>query len=376
MRCMKNSIIALTGFVLFCLQCVSFAEQEELAFVRVHNGHLYRGNKCLRLWGMNIQGPNAPGQSDYVRVDANVKRLKALGFNAVRLWGGNVFCEVKNGKRVYHRYAKGDGSPLDLMDYCIARLKENGFIIWLTWFDYASVTPGDADLVKDPNTRQEWMEAVKQLQKPEYGKGRGLIFYFDHRAKKAFKDHISKVLNHFNQYTGLAVKDDPVFGIYELANELQFMDNMLGVKGKTGWGHSSVEEILPPFFVQELRQAWNEFLRQRYGSDEALLKSWGKLDEGESLVRGAVKLQPTYETARNYPEQRGRDIVDFYRHLFVETCGEFVKHIRKQGKVVPLCPSSSTPLPAFTDCTSLTATLLAMPLLTATIGHSKLMRSD
>ena len=313
----------------FSLQYFSFSQQEP-EFVHVENGHLYRGKKRLTLWGINIHGPTATSM-DYSRIDSNVQRLKALGFNAVRLWGGGAFCDVKDGKRVYYNYVKGDRSPLDFMDYSISKLKENGFTIWLTWFDYAVVTPEDVDLVKDPKTSQQWIEAVKQLKKPEYSNGRALIFYFDERAKQVFKDHISKVLNHVNQYTGLAIKDDPVFGIYEIANELQFIDRMLGFKGKLGFGHSSVEEILPPFFLNELREKWNKFLREKYGSDKGILKAWGKLDSGESVEDDTVKLQPTYQTASQYPEQRGRDIVEFYHNLYVGTCKELVEHIRKQG---------------------------------------------
>lgn len=325
--CSLGCLLVVVGYDAF----VWAQPKPQAPFVQVRDGHLYRGEERIRLWGVNIHGPGARG-SDYGKVDANVRRIRVMGFNAVRLWGGRAFLEVRDDKRIYRTYTKGDRSWLDVMDYCIARLKEEGLVIWLTWFDYHTVTPGDADLIDDPATKEEWIRAVKALEKPQYRRGRQLIFYFDPRAKAAFKEHITKVLNHINQYTGLAIKDDPVFAIYELDNETQFMDNMLGIKGKAGWGHSSVEEILPPFFVEEVRRQWNEFLRRKHGTGDALRKTWGGLRKGESLKRGTVQLQPTYATAKEYPEARGSDIVTFYRQLFVSTCREITRHIHQQGK--------------------------------------------
>lgn len=54
-------------------------------YVRVRDGYLFRRGKRLRLWGINIQGPTSA--KDYSLIDANVERIKSMGFNAVRLWG-------------------------------------------------------------------------------------------------------------------------------------------------------------------------------------------------------------------------------------------------------------------------------------------------
>lgn len=301
------------------------------AYVVVRDGHLFRYGERLRLWGINIQGPNLKGHSSYAKIDANIQRIQSMGFNAVRLWGGKALAEWKDGTRIYHTYTKGDGSPLDLMDYTVARLKEKDFIIWLTWFNHRTLIPGDADLVSDPATRTRWQEAVRELQNPKYKLGRGLVFYFNARAKAAFREHITRVLNHRNQWTGVAIKDEPAIGIYELDNELQFIDNMLGIKGKTGWGHASIEEILPPFFAMELKQQWNEYLRKKYRTGKGLQVAWGRLEPGENLEGAAVSLQPTYATARNYPQARGADVLNFYHQLYVDTCRELVRHIRSSG---------------------------------------------
>ena len=301
------------------------------AYVQVRDGHLSRNGQRVRLWGMNIHGPDLTGRSSHSKVHASVERLQAMGFNAVRLWGGRALVEVKDEKRIQHTYRKGDGSALDLMDYAIARLKEKGFIIWLTWFGYHALTPEDAGIVTEAATRTRWMQAVRELQEPQYKLGKRLVFYFDPRAREIFKRHIGIILSHKNQWTGLALKDEPVIGVYELDNELQFMDNMMGIKGKAGYGHADVEDVLPPFFVEELQKQWHSFLRRKYGTDESLRAAWGSMNTGESLSAGTVLLQPTYATAAKYPASRGSDIVAFYRQLFVETSQELVRHIRSFG---------------------------------------------
>ncbi|HID72740.1 TPA: hypothetical protein EYP38_02255, partial [Candidatus Micrarchaeota archaeon] len=128
-----------------------------------------------------------------------------------------------------------------------------------------------------------------------------------------------------------------MFAVLELDNELQFMDNMLGLKGKVkGWGHEHIREILPDFFYRELVALWNEFLRRKYGSQERLLSAWGRMDEGESLDEGTVDLQPCYANADKYPKERGEDIVKFYRQLFWKAASEFVSLIRELGCKVPV----------------------------------------
>ncbi|MGH7829460.1 MAG: hypothetical protein ACREP8_04725, partial [Candidatus Binatia bacterium] len=299
--------------------------------MQVRDGHLFRHGKRLRLWGINIQGPNLKGRSNYAKIDANIQRIQSMGFNAVRLGGGRALVESKNGTRIHHTYTKGDGSPLDLMDYTVARLKEKDFIIWLTWFGYHTLTPGDADLVSDRAAQTRWQEAVQELRNPKYKLGQRLVFYFDARAKAVFKERITRVLNHHNQWTGVANKDEPAIGIHELDNELQFMDNMLGTKGKTGGGHSSVEEILPPFFATELKTQWNKYLLKKYRTDKELEVAWGGLESGENLEAGTVGLHPTYATEKNYPRARGTDILNFYRQLYVDTSTELKQHIRSLG---------------------------------------------
>jgi len=337
---------ALLAILLLILSILEIQAQEQLpppdAYVQVRDGHLFRNGARLRLWGINIQGPDFKGRSSHALVDANIQRLDAMGFNAVRLWGGRALIEWRNGKRIQHTYTKGDGSPLDLMDYTIAQLKEKGIVIWLTWFDTHTLTSEDVDLVNDPATRERWPEAVRAFQQSRHKKGQGLVFYFDPRAREAFKKHIRTILTHKNQWTGLALKDEPIIAIYELDNERQFMDQMLGPRGKTGHGHARVEEVLPPFFAENLQSQWNRYLLHTYGTEEALRRAWGQMDSGEQLRTGTVRLQPTYATAKAYPAARGSDIVAFYRSLFMETCADLKAYIRSFGaadrgaQVVPI----------------------------------------
>jgi len=46
-----------------------------------------------------------------------------------------------------------------------------------------------------------------------------------------------------------------------------------------------------PIFQNEFQQKWNAWLKTKYADDAALTAAWGKVDAGESLDRGTVKLR-------------------------------------------------------------------------------------
>lgn len=79
------------------------------------------------------------------------------------------------------------------------------------------------------------------------------------------------ILTHKNPYTGLRYVDDPALAIVEMQNEDSvFFWNPLGAlhEGKK-WPHHT----------KLLKRAWWKWVKDRYGTDEAVRKAWGRFDE-------------------------------------------------------------------------------------------------
>ncbi len=70
-----------------------------------------------------------------------------------------------------------------------------------------------------------------------------------------------------------------------------------------------------PYFLKELQDQWNAWLRKRYTDDNGLLKSWGALKPGESLTNGTVAPAPTIDKKGDYPEPRAEDFIRFLADL-------------------------------------------------------------
>ena len=73
-----------------------------------------------------------------------------------------------------------------------------------------------------------------------------------------------------NPYTGLALKDDPVLALMEVINEnwmiASFRGNLL--KPITEGGE------IPSYYSIQLDSLWNDYLLDKYATDEALMNAW------------------------------------------------------------------------------------------------------
>ena len=91
-------------------------------FVRVKDGHLFAGDKRLRIFGVNVCfGANFPTHEAAEKVAA---RMAKFGINCVRFHHMDMFSApsgifAKDGKTL-------DPDRLDRLDYFIAKLKEHG----------------------------------------------------------------------------------------------------------------------------------------------------------------------------------------------------------------------------------------------------------
>ncbi|MGL6194344.1 MAG: carbohydrate binding domain-containing protein [Thermoguttaceae bacterium] len=215
----------------------------KFGFVRVENGHFVTDNGVFRIWGTN----NCFGANfvTHEQADAMADRLARFGINCVRLHhmdSRDIF-----GEKNQPTLMKIDPGQLERLDYIIAAFKKRGIYVNLNlhvsrWLDERDGFPPHAN-------------------RPDYDKG---VDNFDPRLIEAQKKYATELLNHVNEYTNLAYKDEPAIAMIEVNNE-----NALPVI----WSWGALDKLPEPF-AGEFQKQWNEFLVKKYGNTEKLRKAW------------------------------------------------------------------------------------------------------
>lgn len=260
------------------------------------NGHLTINGERHRFWAVigqlhhtpEIGAQDSPAdirrKVDLARkgTDVLIQRFHDLGFNACRLWTTPQSSENLSASPTA-TYRIGDGSRADALDYFISEFKKRGMRIWFAGLNSVGpVTPDDVGIINDPATAEAWREAVSQLEGRNRGIRNNLARVWDPRIQALGIQRMEAIATHKNLYTGLRYCDDPVFAVWELANEEWWMRKMLGGR----W------QQLPAFFRNSLFAQWNQYLRDKYKTDDALKAAWKGLLDGESLDQGTVLFAP------------------------------------------------------------------------------------
>lgn len=237
--------------------------REKPAIGRVYvgeDGHLYVNGSRIRFLGVNIVGSAAfPSKEDAEKIAG---RLAKFGVNIVRFhhmdasWASpNIFNESAGGTRQLDRAA------LERLDYFISKLKENGIYVNLNLlvsrrFTSADGLPREIDSV-------DW-------------KDQQVLGFFDDEVLELEKEYARQLLTHWNPYLGSTYAEDPVVAMVEIVNEQGLLHAWLG----------GVVDRLPDVFLARLREKWNAFLAEKYGSTESLLDSWRPPEDiyGEEML--------------------------------------------------------------------------------------------
>jgi hypothetical protein len=183
---------------------------------------------------------------------------------------------------------------LAVQDEFVAACKDEGIRIWAEVLhpvcDFVP-TPADSDALDDPATRDAWREAFADTNHP--AASLVLAAPWDPRLEVLIQRRMRDWARAFNPRTGLRRCDDPVYALFGFSS--LWWDDM----------DAAALPDLPPFLERELLDAWNEWLFERRGTDQALRDLFG-LDPGETLASNSVAFPPP-ELAPNAPrthEQR------------------------------------------------------------------------
>lgn len=234
--------------------------------VEVRDGHLWVGNRRLRLFGANFTAGAcfpAPAVADKV-----ASRLAKFGFNAVRLhfldatWGNPRLISYETGD-----WTRWDAETLRRLDYFVSRLIREGIYINLNLLVGRRFGVGDG---VDPAVgRMDWKAAHA-------------VGFFHAPHFEAQKEYARRLLTHRNPFTGRTYAEDPAVAIVEINNENGLLHT---------WMEGKFEDLPEPF-AADLRGQWNRWLQHRYPTTDALGRAWGARAEalgGERLANAEFR---------------------------------------------------------------------------------------
>ena len=203
-------------------------------FVSVKDGHLFAGEKRLRIFGVNMCfSANFPKHEDAEKVAA---RMAKFGINCVRFHHMDMFSApsgifAKDGRTL-------DAVQLDRLDYFIAELKKNGIY---------------ADLNLHVSRTYPDRPKAEKKGNPQFDKG---VDNFHAPMIALQRDYARDLLTHVNKYTGNAYAAEPAVALVEINNE-----NALGFQ----WFAGELDDLPAPY-REDLEAQWTAWLGKKYGA--------------------------------------------------------------------------------------------------------------
>ena len=209
-------------------------------FLRVDGEEFrFEDGTVARFWGVNVNGGACFPDKDYAPKAAS--RLAQAGCNIVRFHQLDAEWDTPN----IYAYSKGrrvkttrilDEKSLDHLDYFIHCLKEEGIYCYLDMMTYRKFKEGDEVPFHEllPDSAKPW-----SITNP--------------RMIELQKEFATQIWNHYNPYTKLTYKDDPVFVMAEITNECDLFRG----RQMTYRDHVSI-----PYYEDEFRGFFRDWLKE------------------------------------------------------------------------------------------------------------------
>ncbi|RPI46482.1 MAG: hypothetical protein EHM46_00510, partial [Bacteroidetes bacterium] len=179
-----------------------------------------------------------------------------------------------------HGFGLPDQAQWDRLDYLVHQCKQEGIYLVLTpvyWTEFEVIGP-DGNPVKTSSH---------------------VILFFNKNMEMAVRELWKEFYSHKNPYTGLRYMEDPTIVSFELKNE-----------DSPFWALDWIRNGLPVYW-KEIQQQFSGFLKEKYGTTEALRKAWtfgdlpSALAGNESLEEGNVDV---FEMSGWEVERNDRDV--------------------------------------------------------------------
>ncbi len=277
----------------------------------------------IKFWGTNLSyALSAPQKAE---AEFTAARFAKYGVNCVRM---HKFSGKKGWEGIGdpNDATKMDPEGLERLDYFSAELKKRGvYFAWSHTFGF-HVRPGNAERLA------AYDEIMRNLKGNTYA-----FINIAEDVQDLMIEMVVNLLRHKNPHTGLAYAEEPALAYIELQNEddIFFYTNAKAVEAC-------------PTYKKLLMARWADWLKAKYGSQEAIKAAWGDaLAANESIEAKNVGIEgnPWFFASDHLPGQKGgrlRRLLDnaaFFHDVQNKFYSRFVKAIRDTGYKGPICGS-------------------------------------
>ena len=288
---------------------------------------VFEDDTPVKFWGVNICSGLPYVEND--KAEQWVTYLAKYGVNAVR------FHKFTRPALTGLVSTQPDSSMFDRFDYFQAKLREKGIYYGWSHIYGHKPKPGDRHRLLNYDEIANFKVPWAHLN----GATSGLVNFAEDLQDLNIELTVNMLI-HRNPYTGLRYADDPALNFIELQNE----DNIF-------WG--AIEKTLDqtPTYRALLNKKFCGWLRNKYGTNEALQRVWGAnaFEPGEHLDKNNIYPKPNhglfdweYEQAQTAGRPVRQVFLDRAEFLFDEQIGfynRFVKAIRETGYKGPVVGS-------------------------------------
>lgn len=231
-------------------------------FIQVKDGHFADGSgKRIRFLGVNLC--NSGAFPDHQMAEKVAARLAKLGINCVRLHHmDGHYAPSGIWDPAYKDKQHIDAGQLDKLDYLIHQLKKHGIYVNINLHVSRQFT--EADGFPDAGSL------------PKFDKG---LDNYEPRMIELQKKYARQLLTHLNPYTNSRYVDEPAVALIEINNENSLLDYCM----------DGVIAGFPEYYLSQLRDKWNAWLRQRYSTTAELRSAWktGSEPIGSNMLANA-----------------------------------------------------------------------------------------